>query len=84
MMLAIWQRAHQFDPLKVAPSTWVFAIVRDVRAGRLQQMLEEALASLTTAGADVPFCSDDAGEAEAMRQALLDTIERLPKEQAEL
>lgn len=87
VMLAIWQRAHQFDPLKVAPSTWVFAIVRDVRASRGRRAppsSEKAQSSLPMADVDVPPRSGGVSEVEAMRQALLETIERLPKEQAEL
>ena len=30
-MVTVWRKASQFDPAKSAPSTWVFAIARNLR-----------------------------------------------------
>jgi RNA polymerase sigma-70 factor (ECF subfamily) len=30
-LLAVWRRAPQFDPMRAAPSTWIFAIARNLR-----------------------------------------------------
>ncbi|MGH6971219.1 MAG: sigma factor, partial [Caulobacteraceae bacterium] len=30
-LLAVWRKAGSFDPAKAAPSTWIFAIARNLR-----------------------------------------------------
>lgn len=38
VMIAIWQKAGQYDPAKAAPSTWIFTIVRNKRIDALRKI----------------------------------------------
>jgi len=36
-MVAVWRKAHLFDPGKAAPSTWIFTIARNLRIDALRR-----------------------------------------------
>jgi RNA polymerase sigma-70 factor (ECF subfamily) len=42
-MLAVWNKAGQFDPAKAAPSTWIFAIARNKRIDRVRRAMKPEL-----------------------------------------
>jgi RNA polymerase sigma-70 factor (ECF subfamily) len=52
-MVQIWRKAHQYDPVKAAPSSWVFRIARNLQIDRLRrQRLHEVELTAEVDGAD--------------------------------
>jgi RNA polymerase sigma-70 factor (ECF subfamily) len=87
VMLAIWRRAHQFDPSRAAPSTWVFAIARNKRVDALRRQPRPEFDPdefRLVAEPEPPPRGDGLAEAEETRRTVLRAVETLPKEQAEL
>lgn len=36
-MVQVWRKAHQFDPRRAAPSTWIFRIARNLQIDKLRR-----------------------------------------------
>lgn len=85
VLLAVWRRAHQFDPQKAALSTWVYTIARNKRidALRRERHPEFDLDDPTLEGSEAPR-GDTHTETEMVKDEIRSAIASLPREQAEL
>lgn len=82
---AVWHKAHMYSPDKGNPTTWIFAIVRNLRIDRLRR--ERVWQPLPEDHAE--FASDDAGPDELVSRherliTLQDALKILPQEQLEV
>lgn len=83
-MIAVWQKAGQFDPAKASASTWIFTIARNRRIDALRKV------SRPEVDADDLDLADDALPASEMlsqqeeTDIMADAISALPPEQADL
>ena len=85
VMLTVWQRAHQFDPKKASPSTWIFTIARNRRidaARRAPQAEFRPEEEATRIPREEPEFSE--AEIALVREKLERAIDELPPEQAEV
>jgi RNA polymerase sigma-70 factor (ECF subfamily) len=85
VLLAVWRRAHQFDPQKAALSTWIYTIARNKRidALRRERHPEFDLDDPTLEGKEAPR-GDTHTETEFVKEEIRRAIATLPSEQAEL
>jgi RNA polymerase sigma factor (sigma-70 family) len=87
VMLAIWRRAHQFDRTRAALGTWVYTIARNKRIDALRRErrpdfdLEDP--ALVPEDGSAPR-GDRQAEAEQVRRGVMEAVEQLPAEQAQL
>ena len=87
VMLSIWRRAHQFDRTRAALGTWVYTIARNKRIDALRRErrpdfdLEDP--ALVPEDGSAPR-GDRQAEAEQVRRGVMEAVEQLPAEQAQL
>jgi RNA polymerase sigma factor (sigma-70 family) len=80
-LLALWNKAHLYNPEKAAVSTWLFRVARNLWIDKLRKQRGVAYES-DDGLADVAVVSNDYGEADGDRlQAVLET---LPRNQAQV
>lgn len=83
-MIAVWQKAEQFDPAKASASTWIFTIARNKRIDAIRKVPRPEV------DADDIDLADDALPASEMlsqqqeTDIMADAIGALPPEQADL
>jgi RNA polymerase sigma factor (sigma-70 family) len=85
VMLQLWRRAHQFDPLRARLGTWVYTIARNRRidALRRERRPEFDLDDPALEPDEAPR-GDRYTEAEQVRRQVDEAIRALPEEQARL
>jgi RNA polymerase sigma factor (sigma-70 family) len=87
VMLAIWRRAQQFDRTRAALSTWVYTIARNKRVDALRRErrpdFDPEDPMLVGEAAMAPR-GDHFAEAEQARRRVMQAVDQLPKEQAQL
>ncbi len=85
VMLTVWERAHQFDPRRASPATWIFTIARHKkidafrRAPRAEFRPEEEAREIAR---EEPAYAER--EIALLRDKLAQAIDALPPEQAEV
>ena len=84
-MLRVWHKAHQFDPARASPATWIFTIARNLRIDAIRREMRpepdrsEAMATMT------PEPQPDAlAEAAEGRRDVRAALADLPPEQADI
>lgn len=84
-MLAVWQKAAQYDPRKAAASTWIFTVARNKKIDVLRRKArQEPCAADPLAVADTSQKPDEyAGRRRDIRE-MADAIGALPQEQADM
>jgi len=84
-MLAVWQKAAQYDPRKAAASTWIFTVARNKKIDVLRRRArQEPYAADPLTVADVSQRPDEyAGRRKDIRE-MADAIDSLPPEQADM
>lgn len=86
IMLIVWRRADSFDPLKAAPSTWIFTIARNRRIdhlrgnSRIEVELDDELLDIETTEPTQMQQIINAQSATLLENA----IDRLPVEQQQV
>lgn len=82
-LLAIWRKAHQFDPERGSAAAWMFAIARHLRVDRLRRRFssQPPFPDLPT---DVQPTSDDFLLGSHAIARLQSALKRLPEEQIEV
>lgn len=83
-MLALWRKAHYYDPAKGPPSAWVFAIARNLRATRLRERRLILIEGDPPMMQDPDPRQDDLVVAAEIRCRVRRVLEDLPKEDADL
>lgn len=85
VMIAVWRRAHQFDPARAALSTWVYTIARNKRIDAFRRESHPDV-DLTDPSLEPPAAprGDVHVETEVMKDGIRRAIEHLPREQADL
>jgi len=85
VMLAVWRRAHQFDPAKAALSTWIYTIARNRRIDALRRERHPDFDAddPSLQGAEPPR-GDVHTETELVKEEIRKAIGTLPREQADL
>lgn len=87
VMMAVWRKAHLYDPAKAEASTWVFTIARNLRIDALRRGRHPMV---DIDGEGMPELADDAPLADDMvssgqRSAIIRrVIATLPPDQAEV
>jgi RNA polymerase sigma factor (sigma-70 family) len=87
VMLAIWRRAQQFDRSRAALSTWVYTIARNKRIDALRRERRPDFDPEDPAlvgEAELAPRGDRFAEAEQARRQVMQAVEQLPAEQAQL
>lgn len=83
-MIAVWQKAGQFDPAKASASTWIFTIARNKRIDVLRKTPRP---EMDADDLDLADDTPDAGEQIAQAEEtdiMAEAIQNLPPEQADL
>jgi RNA polymerase sigma-70 factor (ECF subfamily) len=85
VMIAVWRRAHQFDPARAALSTWVYTIARNKRIDAFRRESHPDV-DLTDPSMEPPPAprGDVQVEAAVVKEGIRRAIEHLPPEQADL
>lgn len=87
VMLAVWRRAQQFDRGRAALSTWIYTIARNKRIDALRRErrpdFDPEDPSLVGDSELAPR-GDYFAEAEQARRVVMQAVEKLPAEQAQL
>ena len=90
VMLTVWQRAASFDPARAAPATWIFTLARNRRIDQLRRERRfdpEPLDPAALAAGDndtVAAGADGVAERRDWHSFLLQEVDKLPREQAEI
>jgi RNA polymerase sigma factor (sigma-70 family) len=87
VMLAIWRRAQQFDRTRAALSTWVYTIARNKRIDALRRERRpdfDPEDPMLVGEAEMAPRGDHFAEAEQARRRVMQAVDQLPKEQAQL
>ncbi len=87
VMLAIWRRAQQFDRTRAALSTWVYTIARNKRIDALRRERRpdfDPEDPVLVGDSDVAPRGDQFSEAQQARRLVMQAVEKLPAEQAQL
>jgi RNA polymerase sigma-70 factor (ECF subfamily) len=84
-MLAVWQKAHLFDPAKAGPSTWIFTIARNLRIDALRRERHPSdLMPDPTEAPDDPVQADRVLAMSQQEIRIRTALSLLPPEQAEV
>jgi len=82
-MLTVWRKAASFDPARAAPSTWIFAIARNLRIDRLRhERRPEIDPDDPDLIVDPAPPADEALESGRREQRLREALTHLPPDQA--
>lgn len=87
VMLSIWRRAHQFDRSRAALSTWVYTIARNRRIDALRRERRPEFDPEDPAlvgDNELAPRGDRFAEFEQARREVMNAVEQLPAEQAQL
>lgn len=84
-MLAVWQKAAQYDPRRAAASTWIFTVARNKKIDVLRRKArqEPYAADPLTVEDDSQMPDEYAGRKKDIRE-MADAIDSLPQEQADM
>lgn len=84
-MLNVWRKADRFDPARAEPSTWIFAIARNLRIDSLRRARrpEVDVEILETFEDEAPR-ADEVLSAAQRRERVRAALHGLPAEQAEV
>jgi len=85
VMLAVWSKAHQFDPTRAALSTWIYSIARNKRIDMLRRAppVDADWRDPTLQPPAAPQ-GDGVAEAREIKERIERAVARLPVEQAQL
>lgn len=84
-LLAIWRKAHLYDPAKAAASTWIFAVARNMRIDLIRRERRPELDPDDPALVpDAEPRADDQLGARQREALVREAIRQLPPEQAEV
>ncbi|MCB9990391.1 MAG: sigma-70 family RNA polymerase sigma factor [Rhodospirillales bacterium] len=84
-MLAVWQKAAQFDPLRAAASTWIFTIARNKRTDYFRKDSKTQTETIeSVAPEDDQPLPDLALSLQEEERQLAEAIDALPEEQASM
>lgn len=87
VMLTLWRRAHQFDRNRAALSTWIYTIARNKRIDALRRERRPDFDPddpMLVGELDSGPRGDSHAEAEQARREMMQAVEQLPAEQAQL
>lgn len=84
-MLAIWRKAHLYDPAKAGAGTWIFAVARNLRIDLIRRERRPEIDPEDPAlvPEDLPRADEHVG-ARQREKLVRDAIRTLPPEQAEV
>lgn len=80
-MLAVWNKAHTFDPARASASTWIFTIARNLRIDMLRRERDPKELAEAIEAAIEPMPSDHVLTVERETR-IRAALEQLPNEQA--
>lgn len=84
-MLSVWRKADRFDPGKAEPSTWIFAIARNLRIDSLRRSRRpEVDVEILESFEDEAPRADETLSAAQRRDRVRAALHGLPAEQAEV
>ncbi|WP_343564009.1 sigma-70 family RNA polymerase sigma factor [Kiloniella sp. b19] len=84
-MVALWRKAHLFDPAKARPSTWIFTIARNLRIDVLRKQARQVADwNDPSAQPDPVVMSDTVVELKENRVRIKEALKDLSKEQMEV
>lgn len=84
-LLAVWRKAHLYDPAKASAGTWIFAVARNMRIDMIRRDKRPAIDIDDPALVPDAEPAADAQVSGRQRDALVrDAIRQLPPEQAEV
>ena len=86
VMLRVWRKAHQFDPVRASATTWLFTIARNARIDHLRRPAVQAEVEPldpTWVDAKAPAAEEVVSQRQRAR-AVRAAIDELPSEQASI
>jgi len=84
-MLSVWRKADRFDPAKAEPSTWIFAIARNLRIDTLRRSRRpEVDVEILESFEDEAPRADELLSAAQRRDRVREALHGLPADQAEV
>jgi RNA polymerase sigma-70 factor (ECF subfamily) len=84
-MLAVWQKAHLFDPAKAGASTWIFTIGRNLRIDAIRRERHPSdLLPDPTEEPEIPVQADRVLALSQQEVRIRSALSLLPPEQAEV